>query len=173
VTMQRVAQSFGFTTMALYRYVATKSDLYKLMMDAAVRDDTVAVDSEDWRAGLEQVSRGLLHAYRAHPWMLDIPVSAEALLMPGQVRVADAALRAMRSLPLTDQEKLGLLMAVSTFVRGHAQIIRDVEAGPVGTPATIELVREVANPARFPDLAPLLESGLYFAGSDEDVSAEE
>ena len=36
VTMQRVARSFGFTTMALYRYVSSKDDLHQLMLDASL-----------------------------------------------------------------------------------------------------------------------------------------
>ncbi len=54
VTMQRVAQGFGFTTMAMYRYVASKDDLHLLMLDASIPDDAWAVDHDDWRVGLEQ-----------------------------------------------------------------------------------------------------------------------
>lgn len=34
--MQRLAQGFGFTTMAMYRYVASKDDLQQLMLDAVI-----------------------------------------------------------------------------------------------------------------------------------------
>lgn len=161
VTMQRVAQAFGYTTMAMYRYVASKDDLHVLMIDAIARD-VVAVDDEDWRAGLEQWCRWLLDVYRAHPWALDIPVSTEALLMPEQMRVADAALRAMRSLPATPEERLMLLTSLSTFVRGHAAVMREVldPANALGE-GTRAVVREAATPGRFPDLAPLVASGTY------------
>lgn len=36
VTMQRVAQTFEFSTMALYRYVTTKDELHRLMLDTAL-----------------------------------------------------------------------------------------------------------------------------------------
>ena len=35
VTMARVAESLGFTTMSLYRYVSSKDELVMLMQDAA------------------------------------------------------------------------------------------------------------------------------------------
>lgn len=164
VTMQRVAQSFGFTTMALYRYVATKNELYTLMLDAAAGVEAVPVDTENWRAGLEQLSRWLLDLYGAHPWLLDIPPSTESLLLPGQVRVADAGLRAMRTLPITDDERLGLLQIISTFVRGHARTVHDIRHGPGVSAATRELAREVVTAARFPGLAPLIDSGTFFGG---------
>jgi AcrR family transcriptional regulator len=162
VTMQRVAQSFGFTTMALYRYVATKNELYTLMLDGAVGDAAVPVDTDDWRTGLEQLARWLLDIYWAHPWLLDIPPTAESLLLPGQVRVVDAGLRAMRTLPITDDERLGLMQLISTFVRGHARTVHEVRRGPGVSAATRDLAREVVTMARFPGLAPLIESGAFF-----------
>ncbi|MFC7403974.1 TetR/AcrR family transcriptional regulator [Georgenia alba] len=169
VTMQRVAQAFGFTTMALYRYVATKSELYTLMLDAAVGDEVVPVDAEDWRTGLEQLCRWLLGIYEAHPWLLEMRLSLESLLLPGQVRVADAGLRAMETLPATPEERLGLLQLLSTFVRGHARIIHDVEHGPPVSAATAGLLREVVTPARFPGLAPVVQSGVYHGADEPDT----
>lgn len=169
VTMQRVAKTFGYTTMAMYRYVATKDDLHLLMVDAAA-GEPIDVDDGDWRAGLEQWTRWMLDVYAAHPWMLDIPISMEALLMPGQMRIADAALRAMRTLPVSEGERLLLLMQLSTHARGTAVILRDM-AGPAAiiAPATRALVREVATRGRFPDLAPLVASGLYTGDTPEGV----
>src|SRR5699024_2885648 len=41
VTMQRVARALEFTTMSLYRYVASKDELLALMQDAATRPPPV------------------------------------------------------------------------------------------------------------------------------------
>src|SRR5690625_6253371 len=62
VTMQRVARSFGFTTMALYRYVSSKSDLHQLMLDASLGDEQWVIDGDDWRVGLEQWARTIAQA---------------------------------------------------------------------------------------------------------------
>lgn len=166
VSMQRVAQTFGYTTMAMYRYVANKDDLHHLMLDAAGRG-AFAVDDENWRTGLEQVCLHLLDIYRRHPWVLDIPISFEAMLMPEQVRIADAALRAMRTLDTGREERLLLLMHLSTFVRGHASLMRQITR-PDGrvTEGTRALVRQAVSTGRYPDLAPLVQSGVYLGASE-------
>ncbi len=172
VTMQRIAQSFGFTTMAMYRYVASKDDLYQLMLDAAVVDEAWAVDADDWRAGLEQWARTIAAAYGRHPWVLDLPVSMEALLMPGRMRAVDAGLRAMRTLPGPIEGKLAVLMMLSVQVRGFALMTRDIsQPGQAIGAATKALIREVATDGRLPDLEPLITSGGYFG--DEGSRADD
>lgn len=180
VTMQRVAQAFGYTTMAIYRYVATKDDLHQLMLDAAFADREPPAVEGDWREGLGAWMGWLFEAYGAHPWVLDIPLSMEALLMPSQLRLADAMLRAFRELPATDGERLALLMSLSTFLRGMAGIQRDISGDAEAvSEATKALIREVATAAELPALHPLIASGAYFgdypgeAGSAAGVTEED
>src|SRR5690606_40008644 len=71
VTMQRVAQGFGFTTMALYRYVASKDDLHRLMLDAVTAGQEWAVAADDWRIGVGQWVHVVSESYDRHPWALD------------------------------------------------------------------------------------------------------
>lgn len=171
VTMQRIAQGFGFTTMAMYRYVSSKDELYQLMLDASVADEAWAVDPDDWRVGLEQWARAIGATYTRHPWVLDLPLSMEALLMPGQMRAVDAGLRAMRTLPGPLEGKLAVLMMLSVQVRGFALMTRDISRpGRAISAATKKLVREVATDGRLPDLEPLVASGGYFGddGAGED-----
>src|SRR5690606_6173183 len=78
VTMQRVAASFGFTTMALYRYIASKDELHRLMLDAALRaEDMAGIPHDDWRVGLQAWAEVLADCYRRHPWILQLGVDAE------------------------------------------------------------------------------------------------
>lgn len=176
VTMQRVAQTFEFTTMALYRYVATKDELYRLMLDAAIMPRDTAVEADDWRAGLRTFLFELLDAYRAHPWMLETPLSPEIHLMPGQLQVADRGLRAMRRLPAPDDAKLAVLMLLSAFARGHAAVEREVLHGEPVPAETRALLVEAATAARFPDAVSFVRSGVYFGdpepGQPESAIAE-
>ncbi|GAA1710179.1 hypothetical protein GCM10009793_05200 [Brachybacterium phenoliresistens] len=175
VTMQRVAKTFGFTTMALYRYVSSKDDLHQLMLDAVVGDDW-AVEDEDWRTGLEQWARTIAAGYARHPWALDLPLSSETLLMPGQVHAVDQGMRALRTLTAPPEAKLGVLMAVAVQVRGFAALGRDVsgDGGAVAEP-TRRLLREIVAQGRFPDARAVIDSGLFFgeagleAGGDDDL----
>lgn len=71
LSMQRVAELLGVTTMALYRYVPGKPDLIDLMVDTVLSDppDLDRVPG-GWRPRLEAWARACRHVYRAHPWIL-------------------------------------------------------------------------------------------------------
>ena len=74
VTMAAVAKRCGFTTMSLYRHVASKDELVRRMLDE-VLGTAPALESPDWRAGLEQWSRAMLALLDAHPWGIDVPIT--------------------------------------------------------------------------------------------------
>jgi hypothetical protein len=71
VSMQRIAREVGVTTMALYRYFASKDELIDLMIDKR-REPVPQFDSvlEEWRAKLEDWTRRCSSVYRDHSWFL-------------------------------------------------------------------------------------------------------
>lgn len=174
VTMARVAEALGFTTMSLYRYLAGKDELLALMQDeAGWFDGALAVDADDWQQGLRDFAAIVTTVYRRHPWLVDLPTSVTQVLMPNSLTVADAAMRAMRTLPLPPPERQGVLLLVTLVVRAFIGMQRDlVQQGqdyPPG-PATVDLMNEVVTTARFPDLAPMVRSGLYLGlDASDDV----
>lgn len=172
VTMQRVAQTFGFSTMALYRYVANKDDLHRLMLDTAMSSSLEGFATTDWRTGLRELLGGLVRGYREHPWALDIPLTSDIHLMPGQLRVADLGLRAMRDMPTDSATKLAVLMLVSACARGHAAVEREVLAGMSMTPETRALIEEAVGFSEFPEVAGLVQSGVYFGDETEGAGAQ-
>ena len=151
--------------MSLYRYVASKDELIALMQDAVARDPEVPpVDAEDWRRGLRDFAAVQRRLYSEHPWVLDVPLSLTNVLMPNNVKFADAAYRAMRTLPAGTDVKQAVLLSLSMFVRVFAQLERDIgAAGPDAelAPEALVVLAEVITPDRFPDLAPVLVSGGY------------
>ncbi|MFC6234786.1 TetR/AcrR family transcriptional regulator, partial [Leucobacter soli] len=174
VTMQRVAQRFEFSTMALYRYVATKDELHRLMLDTALAGASDDGDPGDWQEGLGGFLRELVAGYRRHPWTLDIPLASDIHLMPGQIAAADRGLRSMRELAVPAEMKLGVLMLLSAFARGHGEIEREVLAGMIIGPETRALLAEAVVPARFPDVGPLIANGVYLQdGADASASSED
>ncbi len=162
VTMQRVAKTFEFSTMALYRYVATKDDLHQLMLDTAMSAQLTPLKATDWQSGFRELLRGLVIAYRRHPWALDIRLTPEIHLMPGQMRVADIGLHSMRDLAVPAQTKLGILMLLSAFARGQATVEREVLAGIDVGIETRALIEEAVSASAFPDVAVLVKDGQYF-----------
>ena len=143
-----------------------------LMQDAATEIvGEVAVSTDDWRQGLRDITALHLQLYARHPWFLDVPLSLETVLMPNNLRVADATHSAMRTLPADDAIKQAVLVSLSTHVHAFGLLHRDLRAkdAPDISAETIELLGQVVTPERFPDLAPVFRSGGY-AGDDPGSS---
>lgn len=185
VSMSRVAASLGFTTMSLYRYVTSKDDLILLMQEGAsqpsIPDDTI---ERDWRAGITAWVLAIRDAYRAHPWLVDIPISG-APITPNSLLIVDWFLREVRALPLSDGEKMSTLLLMTSYARATSAQERDLGAAAAAAadPADVtganffEALAELVTPERFPYLNPLLTAGGYIAvpgaapdDSDDDFS---
>ncbi|MFJ8958801.1 TetR/AcrR family transcriptional regulator [Lentzea sp. NPDC102401] len=123
LTMRRVAETLGFTTMSLYRHVPGKSELLDLMVDA-VWGETEHTPKGPWRAGLEFFARQVWAMYRAHPWMLQLTTSRR---MPGPQAMTrqDAAYAVVSELGLASEEIVAVVTAVSHFVVGVGRTMAD------------------------------------------------
>ncbi|WP_330274369.1 TetR/AcrR family transcriptional regulator [Lentzea sp. NBC_00516] len=123
LTMRRVAETLGFTTMSLYRHVPGKSELLDLMVDA-VWGETEHTPRGPWRAGLEFFARQMWAMYRAHPWMLQLTASRR---MPGPQAMTrqDAAYAVVSELGLATEEIVAVATAVSHFVVGVGRTMAD------------------------------------------------
>ncbi|SFR28161.1 regulatory protein, tetR family [Lentzea waywayandensis] len=123
LTMRRVAETLGFTTMSLYRHVPGKSELLDLMVDA-VWAGTEHTPKGAWRAGLEFFARQVWAMYRAHPWMLQLTSSRR---MPGPEAMTrqDAAYAVVSELGLASEEIVAVVTAVSHFVHGVGRTMAD------------------------------------------------
>jgi AcrR family transcriptional regulator len=171
VTMAKVAEALGFTTMSLYRYVSSKDELIMLMQDAVLRTpEVLPVDGDDWRTGLRDCADILRGLYTKHPWMVDMPLSLLGVLMPNSMKFADAAYRAMRTLPADVATKQATLMTLSMLARVFGQLERDLRAAGRDaelTPSGFAALAEVVTAERFPALAPVFLSGAYSGQATE------
>ena len=85
VSMARVAERLGFTTMSLYRHVASKEELVWRMLDIAL-GPAPEFATPDWRTGLERWAHEFRAVLLRHPWGIDIPITgALATVQPGVV----------------------------------------------------------------------------------------
>ena len=171
VSMAKVATSLGFTTMSLYRYVTSKDDLLLLMQDSVAANAIPGPSDElDWRDGVRAWVAQAVSIYFAHPWIGDIPV-ASVPLTPNNLLLVDSALHAMRDLTLTEAEKMSTVLLLSGYARdvgtitsGFARAMRaGIDSGVISGAKYAEALRELVTPERFPDLAPVVESGEYTA----------
>ncbi|WP_019546712.1 TetR/AcrR family transcriptional regulator C-terminal domain-containing protein [Streptomyces sulphureus] len=175
VSMGRVAKEVGASTMALYRYVAAKQDLYLLMHDAAAGPPPEEPASGGWRERLEAWAWGLREVAVRRPWTLRIPVESPPL-GPNGVAWMEQGLRRLGGTPLDQGERLAVLTVLDAYVRGQVRVMADIAAAAGrpgasgGEPAEenadrtmmgwyTDMLRRVTDAERFPALTALLRSG--------------
>ena len=73
VSMKRVAEACGVSTMALYRYVESKAELHVLMLEFAGGEPPAVSRRRRLRTGLAAWCRAYRDVQVEHPWMLEIP----------------------------------------------------------------------------------------------------
>ncbi len=127
VSMGKLAERLGYTPMSLYRHVPSKDDLLTLVQDAALGGPPSA-PADGWRDALAQWARDITAAYRAHLWVLDIPITGPPA-MPNQIAWLERALDALAGEPLTDGERLSVALVLSGYSRSWAQLTRDLQRG--------------------------------------------
>lgn len=168
VSMTRVAEELGFTTMSLYRHVGSKDELLTHVQDAALGPAPDDLDGMGWRTALATWTHRLLDAYAAHPWTLDIPIPVPPM-MPRTIEWMDRALGAMAGLELSPAEKVSTTLLLSGYARNEATLsisIAEAEAGGPG-PATDDrdyeaVLQLFADPERLPALSAILRDGSLF-----------
>lgn len=171
VSMSRVAERLGFTTMSLYRHVRSKEELLLLMEDAAIGEPPGEADPvAGWRAGLERWARDQLAIFHRHPWLLQLPITGPPLT-PGNLAWFERALRVLRPTGLAPGEKVGVIMLVSGYVRTEAQLSRDLSAAETAAAEAAtavgvapmsygRMLARVIDAERFPALSEVVDSGV-------------
>lgn len=177
VSMSRVAQSLGFTTMSLYRYIKSKEDLLVLMQDAVCDIPIPPEGSQpDWREEMRDYVQACVRVFREHPWFADIPIKSIPLT-PSNLRYIDWMLRIMRDFPINDFEKMSFVLLLSSYARACGMIQRDMDHvlkagesidsfnGLNYTAALKQLVKQDS----FPNLYPILMSGAYTGETESPI----
>ncbi|MDP9842574.1 TetR/AcrR family transcriptional regulator [Streptosporangium lutulentum] len=122
VSMRRVAERLGFTTMSLYRHVPGKAELVDLMRDEVLGEgaDAGTDHRSSWRVELEAWARDGLALYRRHPWLAEF---SAARRVPGPNAVArfEGALDAVARAGLPPAEVVAVVTLVGGFVESAAR----------------------------------------------------
>ncbi len=121
LSMRKVAERFGTTTMSLYRYVPGKAELVELMRDAVYGEVLLEPSDElGWRAGLERWARQAWATYQRHPWLV---YSAGSRRLPGPNIMAgyDHALDVASRSGLEPAQVIAVVNLVGGFVESVAR----------------------------------------------------
>lgn len=169
LSMGKVAARLGFTTMALYRHVASKGELVLLMQDAAVGPPTPTPGPAGWRPELERWAWDVLRRFRAHPWLLQTITMFGPPATPNQLAWLERGLTVLRDVPLTEPEKLSTILLVDAHVFSDLQFAAFGAPTAPGAPDPAEygeLLARVLDPERFPALARAAMGGAFTAVDD-------
>jgi AcrR family transcriptional regulator len=180
VSMARVAEQLGFTTMSLYRHVTSKEELLQLMWNASAQGaGDIVLTGDDWRSRLRTWAMIQREMMDRHPWITQMPMAAPPMA-PNSLTFVERGLEAMDDSGLGDADKLRVIGLISSYALSEARMAHDaaraaLAAAPAGGEAmpvwTFEaLLREVADEQTYPRLHRLAWSeriGDSPAGFDE------
>ncbi len=170
VSMRKVAERLGVTTMSLYRYVPGKEDLVDLIFDVAAGVPDTAAWPEDWRGRVTAYALDSRATLLARPWMVDVPLSGPPM-GPNHFAWMESFLAALDGTGLTDDDLVGMLMIVASYVNNEVrQMISITRAAPrTGISyqewgkAYERALATRADPAYFPTLSRIAGAGVFGA----------
>ena len=162
VSMARVAHELGFTTMSLYRHVASKEELLQLMWNASAHGaDDLVIEGDGWRSRLREwaiIQRDMIDR---HPWITQMPMAAPPVA-PNSLHFVERGLETLDGTGLADADKLRILGMIASYTLSEARMAADAAraaaqaaaaGGPSGTPVSFEaLLRELVDEKTYPRL---------------------
>ena len=168
VTLQKVAQTLGFTKMSLYRHVGSKDELFELMVDQATGPAPAIEPTPTWRDGIREWASAIRTRYAEHSWLIDMPTSGPPR-GPNAISWMDAMLRVLRGTGLGLGAQADVLNVVSGYVQHALVLARQLEEGRRGaglSQAEVEqnygrALATLVDPARFPDAARLFAADVF------------
>ncbi|MGN9839230.1 TetR/AcrR family transcriptional regulator [Nonomuraea sp. H19] len=123
LSMRKVADRLGFTTMSLYRHVPGRDQLVDLMVDEVLSEhpdvSATPATTEGWRERLEDCARQAWRIRGRHPWLAEVRGTRH---LPGPNGVAhyDYMLSTLVGTSLRPAEVIAVVGLVARFVDTEA-----------------------------------------------------
>jgi AcrR family transcriptional regulator len=157
VSMERVAKVLGVTTMAPYRYVASKGELVDLMVERGLGPPPV-LEGETWRARLTAWATALHALFCRHPWALEA-TGRLRVMGPCELAWLEAGMQTLLPTALSPAECHGACLAVLGQVRTSAQFSAPQHHGLTGADWAVATRTMLKGRDDFPQLQALLRAG--------------
>jgi AcrR family transcriptional regulator len=118
LSMRKVADEVNAGAMSLYRYVASKEELFDLMLDAAYGEIAVPEKgSGDWRRDLAALARQSRDVLKRHPWAAQL-VTSRPTLGPSYLRWFEFSLEAVTSTGVDLKDAMRVIGTTNAYVSG-------------------------------------------------------
>ncbi|MGP3963522.1 TetR/AcrR family transcriptional regulator C-terminal domain-containing protein [Nonomuraea sp. 3N208] len=128
LSMRKVAERLGFTTMSLYRHVPGRDELVDLMVDAALGEHRPPAPAHEpgggWRVRLEASVRAGWELRTHHPWLAEVRGSRH-VPGPNALAVYEHLLSIVAETGLPPAEVIAVVDLIGRFV--EAESVRLVE----------------------------------------------
>jgi AcrR family transcriptional regulator len=158
VSMGRVAKELGFTTMSLYRYVASKDELLQLMWNASAQGaEQLVLEGDGWRPRLKMWATVQREMLDRHAWITQMPMAAPPLA-PNSLTFVERGLEAMDATGLAEADKLRVIGLISSYTLSESRMAHDAARAAAGgggaaPPWSFEsLLRELIDEEHYPRL---------------------
>ncbi|MDA3647521.1 TetR/AcrR family transcriptional regulator [Saccharopolyspora indica] len=119
LSMRKVAERLGFTSMSLYRHVPGRDQLVELMRDAVLAELGSAPAEGEWRPRLEACAREGWELRKRHPWLAEASGS-RSLPGPNAVAHYERLLGILAGTGLAPAEVIASAELVERFVNSEA-----------------------------------------------------
>jgi AcrR family transcriptional regulator len=150
VSMARVAKELGFTTMSLYRHVASKDELLQLMWNASAQGaENLVLDGDGWRDRLRQWVLIQREALDQHPWITQMPMAAPPLA-PNSLTFVERGLETLDGTGLTDADKLRVIGLLSSYSLSEGRMAHDAARAAAAAQAAAAQAAAAGDAPAFP-----------------------
>ncbi len=172
VSMARVAKELGFTTMSLYRYVASKDELLQLMWNASAQGaEEFGLEGAGWRERLGHWATVQREMIDRHAWITEMPMATPPLA-PNSLTFVERGLEALDDTGLADGDKLRVIGMISSYTLSESRMAHEAARAAAAADApgwTFEgLLRELVDEESYPRL-----SRIAAAPSSDDDERDE
>ena len=129
LSLPKIAASLGLTRNALYRYVKSKDEMLRLIHDAAWGvPPKFRLSGKGWRKETRTWALAVIHGYRRHPWLLDVPITGPPST-PNVLRWLEALLEIISCSGLNAKDCLQFALLLDGYAHSVARLSRDISAG--------------------------------------------
>jgi AcrR family transcriptional regulator len=179
VSMARVAKELGFTTMSLYRYVASKDELLQLMWNASAQGaEEYEQQGDGWRERLRHWALVQREMLDRHTWITEMPMATPPLA-PNSLTFVERGLEALDDTGLTDVDKLRVIGLISSYTLSESRMAHEEARAAAAAPADAprwsfeSLLAELVDADAYPRLTRIAGGGGADAAGDAPTEAEE